>query len=284
MALALALAAVAGAARAEGFGDAHASIVYDDNLTRAQRQPDIRADTAATAAASGGWYFAVSGADGVSLVVDASTEAYARFHGLDSLAVGAGATWRHKFGTGLDVPWASLGLDVAHGAWRDDIRDGNRIDATLEFGRRFTATLDASFGVGYDRRTADHDVPVVPGISGAVFALSGKSAFVRAACDLTPSLQLGARFGVRRGDVVSTTRINLPIFEASDAIAADPAFGSDFFAYRLPGTTSTATVNLSRALSDRASLNLTYADARTRAYEGLDYRNRATTLSLAWSF
>ena len=89
---------------------------------------------------------------------------------------------------------------------------------------------------------------------------------------------------MRRGDVVSTTRINLPIFLASDAIAADPAFGSEFFAYRLRGTTSTATVNLSWALSDRSSLNLTYADARTKAYDDLDYRNRATTLSLAWSF
>ena len=33
----------------------------------------------------------------------------------------------------------------------------------------------------------------------------------------------------RRGDVVSTTRQNLDIFLASDAIAADPTFGSDFY-------------------------------------------------------
>ncbi|HEY7904841.1 MAG TPA: hypothetical protein VIH36_15420 [Casimicrobiaceae bacterium] len=271
-------------AHAEGFGSAGAGIVYDDNLTRAQNQPDIRADTAATATASGGWYIAATGSDGVSLVIDATGEAYARFHGLDSVSVGAGATWRHKFGTGLEVPWASLSLNAAHGAWRDDIRNGNLFDASLEFGKRFGESFDASLGVAYDRRTADHDRPVVPGISGAVFDLSGNSAFVRAAYDITPVLQLGARFGVRRGDVVSTTRINLPIFLASDAIAADPAFGSEFFAYRLRGTTSTATVNLSWVLSDRSSLNLAYADSRTKAYDDLDYRNRATTLSLAWSF
>lgn len=272
------------AARADTFADARGGFVYDDNLTRAQRDADIRADTAATLAASGGWFFVPTGRDVVSLSLHADGQAYARFHGLDTISAGAGTRWRHKFGVGLDVPWIALALDVSHGAWRDDIRDGNRLDARLEAGKRFGATFDASIGVTLDRRTADHDRPVVPGISGKVFDLAGQSAFARAAWDVTPDLQVGARADVRRGDVVSTTRINFEIFEASDAIAADPAFGPGFFAYRLRGTTATATLNLSYALGERASLNLTYADARTRAYDGLDYRNRATTLALAWSF
>ena len=53
-------------------------------------------------------------------------------------------------------------------------------------------------------------------------------------------LQIGGRVSVRRGDVESTTRQNLDIFLASDAIAADPTFGSDFYAYRLRGTTNDA--------------------------------------------
>jgi hypothetical protein len=275
---------VAPVARADTFAGASGGFVYDDNLTRAQRDADIRADTAATVAASGGWFFVPTGQDGVSLSLHAEGQAYARFHGLDTIAAGAGARWRHKFGVGRDVPWIALALDVSHGAWRDDIRDGNRLDAKLEMGKRFGPTFDASLGVTLDRRTADHDRPVVPGISGKVFDLAGHSAFARAAWDVTPDLQVAARADVRRGDVVSTTRINLEIFEASDAIAADPAFGPDFFAYRLRGTTKTATLNLSYALGERASLNLTYADARTSAYDGLDYRNRATTLALAWSF
>jgi hypothetical protein len=271
-------------ARADTFADARAGVVYDDNLTRAQRQADIRADTAATLTASGGWFFVPTGQDGVALSLHADADAYARFHGLDTVSAGAGARWKHKFGTGLKVPWIALALDVARGAWRDDIRNGARLDAGLEAGKRFGTTFDASLGVTLDRRSADHDRPVVPGISGKVFELAGQGAFARAAWDITPDLQLGARADVRRGDVVSTTRINLEIFEASDAIAADPAFGPGFFAYRLRGTTTTATLNLSYALGDRASLNLTYADAHTRAYDGLDYRNRATTLALAWSF
>jgi hypothetical protein len=282
--VAVVLMLAAAAARADTFADLRTGIVYDDNLTRAQRDADIRADTAARVAGSGGWYLAPTGQDGVSLWLHAEADAYARFHGLDTVSAGAGARWRHKFGVGLDVPWVALSVDASHGAWRDDIRDGNRLDARLEAGKRFGATFDASLGVTLDRRTADHDRPVVPGISGKVFDLTGQSAFARAAWDVTPDFQVGLRADVRRGDVVSTTRINFEIFEASDAIAADPAFGPGFFAYRLRGTTTTATLNLSYALSDRASLNLTYADARTSAYDGLDYRNRATTLALAWSF
>jgi hypothetical protein len=86
--------------------------------------------------------------------------------------------------------------------------------------------------------------------------------------------------------VVSTTRQHQEIFLESDAIAADPAFGDDFFAYRLRGTSTTRTVavTLSWALSDRSSLNFRYADERTSAYEGLDYRGRIAALSFAFSY
>jgi hypothetical protein len=271
-------------ARADLFYDASAGAFHDDNLTRAQQSSDIRADGAATLAATAGWFHAVSGADGITLAANANSEAYARFHGLDVVSAGAGAAWRHKFGLGYAAPWASLAVDATHDDYRDEIRDGNRFAARVEFGRRFTETFDASVGVAYDRRIAKNDEPVVPGISGRVFSVRGQSAFARAAYDVTDRLQLGARLTVRRGDVVSTTRRNLEIFEASDAIAADPTFGDDFFAYRLRGTTRSASANLSWALSERASLNLSYAGARTLAYDGLDYRNNVGTFLLAFRF
>jgi hypothetical protein len=95
---------------------------------------------------------------------------------------------------------------------------------------------------------------------------------------------VGGRAAVRRGDVESTTRQNLDIFLASDAIAADPAFGSDFFAYRLRGTTATANATLSWALSERSSLNLSYAVARTTSYDDLNYLSRIGTILLAFRY
>jgi hypothetical protein len=282
--LAMMLLCAAGPARAEWFYDARAGALYDDNLTRAQQAADVRGDGAATLAASAGWFHAPSGADGITLSLDASSEAYARFHGLNLISIGGSASYRHKFGLGHDVPWASITVSAAHDDFRGDIRDGDRFEARVEVGQRLSENLDTSLGVAADRRWASNDRPVVPGISGRVFDLRGQSVFARAAYDLTERLQIGGRVSARRGDIESTTRQNFAIFEASDAIAADPAFGSDFFAYRLRGTTVSASATLSWALSDRSSLNFSYAAAHTAAYDDLNYSSRVGTILLAFRY
>ena len=274
------------AARAEWLLDVDAGARYDSNLTRAQEHPDVRADAAATLFASAGTFFALTGADGLTLDVNALTEAWHRFHGLNRASIGGSASYKHKFGLGYAAPWISFGLAGSHDDYRSAIRDSDSLEARAELGQRFNEAFDASVGAVFDRRYARNDLPVVPGISGRVFDVRGKSAFVRAGYSLTEQLQAGANFAVRRGDVVSTTRRHLEIFLESDAIAADPAFGDDFFAYRLRGTstTRTAAVTLSWALSDRSSLNFRYADERTSAYEGLDYRGRIAAVSFAFSY
>jgi hypothetical protein len=280
--LPLALAFVVAPASAEWFYDLSAGALYDDNLTRAQQAADVRADGAATLGATAGWFVAPSGADGITLSLDAGTEAYARFHGLNSVSIGAGAAYRHKFGLGYAAPWASISVSAARDDYRGDIRDGKRFAAKIELGQRLREDFDASVGVTADVRLASNDSPVVPGISGKVFDLRGQGLFTRAAYDISDRLQIGGRIAVRRGDVESTTRQNLDIFLASDAIAADPTFGSDFYAYRLRGTTKTVQANLSWALSDRCSLNFSYAVARTNAYDDLNYRSRIGTVLLAF--
>lgn len=282
--LSLALTCSAAPAHAEWFYDVRAGVLYDDNLTRAQQAADVRGDGAATLAATAGWFDAFSGADGLTLSLAASSEAYARFHGLNLISLGVGAAYRHKFGLGHMAPWASVEVSAAHDDYRGDIRDGERIDVRLEFGRRLSEDFDASFGVTSDRRRARNDSPVVPGISGRAFDLGGQGVFARAAYDVTEQLQIGGRVSVRRGDVESTTRQNLDIFLASDAIAADPAFGHDFYAYRLRGTTRTARANLSWALSDRSSVNFSYSVARTNAYDDLNYSDRVGTILLAFRY
>jgi hypothetical protein len=271
-------------AHAEWRFDASTGVLYDSNLTQAQQAPDIRADTAVTLLASGGYFFALTGEDALILEVNAAGDAWHRFHGLDQIVIGATASYRHKFGVGYAVPWLSLAASVLRDDSRSDIRVSDAFQARAELGQRFTEAVDGSIGVAYDRRRADNDLPVVPGISGKVFDLRGQSAFVRAAYSINEQLQLGANFAVRHGDVVSTTRQNLAIFLASDAIAADTAFGDDFFAYRLKGTTQMATVSSSWALSDRSSLNLRYADDRTRAYDGLDYRGYVINLTFTYNY
>jgi hypothetical protein len=269
---------------AEWLFDVDAGARYDSNLTQAQQDADVRADAAATLFASGGYFLALSGADRLTLAVNAASETWHRFHDINQVLIGGSASYKHKFGVGYAVPWLSLALSGSHVDSRSAIRDSDLFRARAELGQRFIETFDASIGVVYDRRRADDDLPVVPGISGKVFDVRGHSAFVHGGYAVSEQLLLGANFAVRRGDVVSSTRQNLDIFLASSAIAADPAFGDDFFAYRLKGTTRTATLSSSWALSDRSSLNFGYTDDRTRAYDGLDYRGRVAELSFTYSY
>jgi hypothetical protein len=280
----VALACAAGAARAEWQADVDAGFFYDSNLPRAYEPADIRADTAFSVDASAGYFRALSGADGFTLSADVRSEFYHRFDGLDLIALGGTASYRHKFGLGYAAPWIALSVSGAWESYREKLRDGERIEARAELGQRFTPEFDASFGGAYERRYAKNGDPVVPGISGKVFDLRGQRIFARAGYAATDRLLLAAELAVRRGDVVASTRPDFAIFVASDAIAADPAFGPDYFAYRLRGTTDTAKLSASWALDDRSSLNAIYLDERTDAAGGVYYRSHSASLMYAWRY
>lgn len=277
----LMLAATSAAARAEWLLDVDAGALYDSNLNRAYERADIRADGALTLNAAAGSYLALSGADGLTLSADARSEIYHRFHGLNVLGVGGTAVYRHKFGLGYAVPWILLSATVARDNYRSNLRDGDRVAFRAELGQRFNAAFDAEFGARYEHRYAKNDEPVVPSISGDVFALRGTSAYARAGYGINARLLVAAELAVRRGDVVSSTRRNRQIFLVSDAIAADTTFGPDFFAYRLRGTTDAANLTASWALDDRSSLNFAYDDERTDAAGGIVYRSHGVSVLFA---
>src|SRR5215831_7731632 len=115
--------------------DVEAGAFYDSNLTRAQMSADIRADGAATLAASAGWFFAPSGNDGLTATLDARGEAYYRFHGLDLIGVGGTLAYRHKFGVGYTAPWLTVAFTAAYDAYQQDLRTGARWAASAELGQ-----------------------------------------------------------------------------------------------------------------------------------------------------
>ena len=261
-------------AHAERIFDADAGVVHDSNLTRAHNAADIRPDAAATLAASLGEFYAPTGNDSLTFAAFIRGESYRRYHRLDNLVLGVRAHARHKFGVGSDAPWLALSLLASHDDYRDTLRDSNRVEVRAEAGRRFTRAVDGAAGIVFDRRYDSRGEPEVPGIPGDVFNLRGFGGYARAGYAIMDALYLGANVGVRRGDVVSTAQQSLPIFLATSAIAEDPVFGDDLYAYRLRGTTWTAGASASLALDDRSSLNLEYSDERTYAAYGNQYRSR----------
>lgn len=265
------LAIVACAAQAQWTFDLGAERVYDDNLPRAQGAADIVSDSATRFSLSASRSLLSDGLSSVALGGDARLVGYDRYHGLAHVALGGTLSWRRKLGLGLTVPWLEGQVTAAREAYRASVRDGDRYGATLAGGWRLSESFQLLGGWRYDRYVSRNDRPSVPGISGRAFDLQGRSLFARAILDATERLQLSLGVSQRRGDVVSSTRRNRAIFTAANAITPDPAFGPDYIAYRLSGTTRGVSLGASWAIDERSSVSASYAGERTRARERLNY-------------
>jgi hypothetical protein len=273
------------AVHAEWLVDVAAGGAYSSNLTRAQNAPDRRPDWSLPFALSVSRHEVLSGYDGLTFGIDLHGEVYDRYRGLDFVGMGASAIYHRKLALGLTAPYGLIAASVSHDDYRADVRDSNRFDLRIELGRRFNESLDLGAGLTFDRRYAKTDIPIVPGISGAIFDLRGYGAFLRAEQALNDQWLVGARVGVRRGDVESTSQRSRAVFLASDAIADDPAFEDPLlFGYRLRGTTTTVACSLSYALSDRAAINVAYTGELTHAAQDLQYRSRFVNAAFGYRF
>ena len=262
---------------------ADAAAFYSSNLTNAQYSADVRPDSAARLHADIGQFFAPNGSDTINVAAFAHVERYRRYHGLDNVVVGAIVEARHKFGVGYDAPWLRISMQGSHDDYDDTLRDSNRVLIEAEIGKRYSKAADVAAGIFYDRRYDSHGESLVPGIPGTVFDLQGFGGYAKAGYAFNDIVYGALRIGVRRGDVESTAQQSLAIFLVSSAIAGDPVFGSDeLFAYRLRATTWSGSTSASFALDSHASLNLSYADERTYAAYGNQYKNRVVTLLLAY--
>ena len=279
----LAAAALAAAvplcAHGEPFYGADVRYAYDDNLTLASAAADRRGDSLLAAGGYVGQFFVPSRDATLEVSAGVHATGYARFTSLDEASLEASGTWRRKLGLGYAAPWIALRADASHDDYRDDIRDSDRVEIALVAGTRLSERFDVSGGLAHDRRVARNAVPVVPGISGALYDVAGDSLFVRGGYAPTPKLLFEASLRARRGDVVATTPEGLSIFLASSAIAADPAFGPDRYGYRLRGTTTSATIAMSYAIDERSALNVEFTHASTSAAAGLDYRENVVSAS-----
>jgi hypothetical protein len=285
LALGAVLAAPPGAARAEGIFDAEGAVLHDNNLSRAVSASDIVSDTAMTLAASGGWLFAPGDRDAFTLSGDLRAAAFSRFHGLNNVALGGTASWSRKLGLGALVPWIRLSASLAGERYGEDARDGQRGSVALRAGQRLSEALQLSGGGSFERYRADNATAVVPGISGDAFSLEGRTLFARVDYALGDRWSAFAGVAARFGDVTASTRLNFQIFQYSNAIALDPAFGGDYIAYRISGTTTwDFLAGVSLALGNSSSVNLAVTRALTYAADDIQYQSTRINASLIYSY
>ncbi|AYH43064.1 hypothetical protein [Azoarcus sp. DN11] len=257
-------------------------LVYDDNLTRAQLARDIKGDLALAVSGEAGPRFQLTDYDSLSVKASVAGTKYRHYDGLDNLNAALALTYRRKFGLGPYVPQVALTGSAARLEYDSRLRDGWLYAAEAEASKRVSDRLVLRTFVRSERRESDH-VPerVVPFIRANVFDLGSRSLGIGADFACAPRYLVSVGYTWHHGEIVSTTQRNLPIFLASSAIAADPVFGSDTFAYTMRAQTGVASIGVSREIGRQATFAIGYEYRSSHADGGIDYSGslfRATYL------
>ncbi|EKD99241.1 MAG: hypothetical protein ACD_23C00061G0001, partial [uncultured bacterium] len=133
-----------------------------------------------------------------------------------------------------------------------------------------------------ERRTANALPQDIPGISSDIFSQSSRAMTLNAEYTWSDSLFLTFGSLLRHGDVVASTRRGRKIFSASKAIADDPVFGPDFYAYRMAGTSYGLNMGVNIAVTSHSMLHTSLARQLTYA-EG-DNNYAKTVAMLSWNY
>ncbi len=175
---------------------------------------------------------------GYSMTVggDLSGESFHRLEGLNNASLQAVFALKKKWGLGAFTPWARIGASAGRVDYRDGDRNAWVYRATLASGRRIDARWNLWADYAYERRAANAQEELVPGLSGDAFSQKSHTLGANLEYAMNAGILLTLRLLGRHGDVVSTTEPSANIYYASRALAEDPAFGPEDYAYRLVGT------------------------------------------------
>ena len=274
----------AGPACSEWIADAETGFVHDGNLSHGQLRQDIKGDTALEVAASAGQRLVLGDYSGLSLTGNLKSAAYNRYHGLNHLDLGMALAFKTKLGLGPAAPWWRATGSATRLKYQNDLRDGWLYTVGSAVGKRVGESWNVRGDFVYERRTADQNIGVAPGISGAVFDQRSHSIQANADYAYSEAIAISAGYTRRVGDVVATTQRNYEIFEYSTAVASDPVFGSDTFAYKLRAVTHVFFIGASRALNAHSSLNLGFERQISHGTGDNNYYSSVVRLALAYSF
>lgn len=273
--------------RAEAYFNLDTILKYDSNLTNAQRSSDIVGDALVAANINGGYYFQLSDYNSLRVQGELGSEIYDTYHGLNNLSLGGSIFLKRKWGLGLYEPWAGISFSAARLEYNENVRDGWQYQAQLSAGKRIVEHLDLWVDFALQKRTADKDTEVDPGVSGAAFDTFNKVLKLDAVYTFDDRTFLTLGYQWRQGDVVSTTIEEDPkhTFDGiSRAVALDPTFGPRAEAYRIGGTTHTLGIRISTALSTNSVLSFEYQRDITHGTGNISYYKNMPALTFSYGF
>ncbi len=242
-----------------------AGVRHDSNVGNAQSDSDIVGDTLIAARVSIFQLFPLS--DGYSVTVggDLGGESFHKLDGLSNASLQGVFALKKKWGLGAFVPWARMGASVGRTDYHDGYRNAWIYQATLASGRRITERWNLWLDYAYERRAAGAQEEIVPGLSGDAFSQNSHTLAANLEYALSGNFILTLRVLGRHGDVVSTTEPGAKIYNSSKALAEDPAFGAEDYAYRLVGTTYGFRAGIVYAPTAHTLLGFGFAHLETHA-------------------
>lgn len=247
---------------------------FDDNVTRAQLERDIKGDMALVVSAATGTGYRLTDYSKLALTVALSGSAYRRYDGLNNVNAGLEAAYRWKFGLGPYVPELHLSGAATRLEYRDAARDGWLYSGQFGIAKRLSDRAGLRLAYQVEQRKSDAvGARILPAIAADVFDLTSHNLSLGGDYSLSQKYVFSAGYTLRDGDVVSTTLRNFPIFLASSAIAGDSVFGPQRYAYKMQALTRGLSLGLSRVIGGQASFTLGYEHLDSRAEGGIDYQS-----------
>lgn len=272
------------AARSDWTLGADASLRHDSNVGNAESRSDVVEDSTIGARLSIFQLFPLGDSYSVTVGGDLGGESYYRLTGLDNVSVDGALALKKKWGLGAFVPWARAGVSAGRLSYDDSYRNAWDYRATFATGRRIDERWNLWGEYAYERRAASPQEEVVPGLSGDAFSQSSHNAAVNLEYSLNERTFLALRILARHGDVVSTASPGPKIFFASSALAEDPAFGPESYAYRLTGTTYGFRAGISYSPTPHSLIGCGFERLDTHAYDDNDYIKSIAEITWDYSF
>jgi hypothetical protein len=272
------------AARGDWVLGSDLSLRHDNNVGNAEPRSDIVADSILGARLSIFQLFPVDESYSVTVGGDLTGESYHRITGLNNVSLDGVFMLRRKWGLGAFAPWARAGVSVARSSYDDSYRNAWVYRATLASGRRIDERWNLFAEYAYERRAARTQMEEVPGLSGDAYSQNSHNVGANLEYSLNENTFLVLGLLARHGDVVSTTAPGLKIYTSSLALAEDPAFGPEEYAYRLTGTTYGFRVGMNFSPTPHSLLGFGFERLETRAAGGNNYTKSMPEITWDYQF
>jgi hypothetical protein len=288
LSLFIALGALPYAARGDWTLGAQATLRHDDNVGNALSAPNIIEDTEIGARLSIFQLFPVGEGYSVTAGADLGGEAFYKLTGLNDASLDAVFALKKKWGLGPFAPWARVGVSMGRSSYDASYRDTWNYRVTLASGRRLDERWNLWAEYAFERRAAKTQDEEVAGLSGDAYSQSSHN--IGANLEYAVSERTFLAFGLfaRHGDVVSTTGATaegVPAnFLSARALAEDPAFGPDFYAYRLTGTTYGLRVGVNYTPTPHSSIGCGFERFETHASGGNNYTKSVPEVTWIYRF